>query len=794
MSICDDIVVLDLTRGMAGNLAAMVLADAGAEVIKIEPPTGDPLRDHPAWIMWNRGKKSVVVDLSTAEGVSQFEDLGRSSDVLLTASATPRRSGRAWDLDRIRTGAPQLITCSISGFGPLDRLSHLRGYEGVVKAKTGRGNDLIGTIQKDRPTFEPLNVASYGAAMYACQGVLAALHVRRRTGLGTHVSTSLVQALCAYDWNWIFQGPGHEERRESAVTLTPTPGYFTARTRDGRWIQMSNPPSKVANWLQALGLGEILEDPRFESLRREGRLSPGPLAEELYARLHARMMERDLHEWMDAFEIDDIASEPFLSTQEGLDHPQVRWKRMVVEVTDEQVGESLQVGPIAEFSETPVGPTRGAPSLGQHTESVLVTMGEPREVGMATGRSTPRYPLDGVTVLEFSTYFAGPFGASVLADLGARVIKVEPIGGEPFRSMGSRVQQGKESMAIDLKSEEGRRIVTALIGQADILTHNFRPGVAERLGIGYEAAHALNDRLIYHYAGSYGSTGPSSHRPAMHPIPGAVCGGAMYQTSPTLLPPAEAEVSMAEVRAISSELFKANEGNPDVSAGLCVATALMLALHARERSGQGQYVETTMLLAALYANSDDALRYRDKPERVAPDADVLGLGPLYRLYRARSGWVFIACPRESEWRSLCLALGRQDLPSDPRYESRSTRSEHADELAAELEAEFVMRDASDWEAHMRGFEVPCVEARERAFSDFARTDAEMRSSRLWVTVEHPDPAWGEYGRYGPGVTVEGCDANIGPPTLLGQHTDGILRSLGYTDEAIADLRRRFVVS
>jgi crotonobetainyl-CoA:carnitine CoA-transferase CaiB-like acyl-CoA transferase len=558
---------------------------------------------------------------------------------------------------------------------------------------------------------------------------------------------------------------------------------------------MANPPTKVGNWLRAIQLEEVLEDPRFENLAMHGRMAPGPDAEELYGQLYARLLERDLDDWMKRFSSDDIASEPFLSTQEALDHPQVRAKGMVVEVADGACGKTLQVGPLADFSETPMRVTRGAPQLGQDTARVRAEVHRSeRDLPRATGEAGPRHPLDGITVLELSNYFAGPFGASILADLGARVIKVEPIDGEPFRPMGARVQQGKDSIAIDLKTPEGHQIISGLIRESDILTHNFRPGVVERLGIGYESVRCMNDRLVYHYAGSYGSTGPSSHRPAMHPIPGAMCGGAVYQAGPELLPPPDADLSIAEIRAISSDLFRVNEGNPDVSAGLCVATALMLALHARERSGRGQYVETTMLLASLYANSDDALRYDGKPERPIPDPDVQGLGPLYRLYRARSGSVFIACPRDSEWQALCRALGRSDLLTDERFASGPDRVRDGDDLARELEAELLKRDAAVWEAQLSPLGVPCVEARQRTFGDFAQTDPEMRRSGMWVTVEHPDPAWGRYGRYGPAVTIAGYEAKIGPATTLGQHTDSILRQLGYQEEAIDDMRGRRIIA
>jgi len=172
----------------------------------------------------------------------------------------------------------------------------------------------------------------------------------------------------------------------------------------------------------------------------------------------------------------------------------------------------------------------------------------------------------------------------------------------------------------------------------------------------------LNPRIVYVYGASYGSTGPSCHRPAMHPIPGAICGGALYQAGREMPPPPDRPMSYQELRAASSSLFQANEGNPDSSAALGVATAILLGLYHREKTGRGQYLETSMIGTCLYANADDAIQYQGKPPRLLPDGQLNGLHALYRFYRAREGWVFLACvlvvamlfqmKRKSECRSV----------------------------------------------------------------------------------------------------------------------------------------------
>ena len=184
--------------------------------------------------------------------------------------------------------------------------------------------------------------------------------------------------------------------------------------------------------------------------------------------------------------------------------------------------------------------------------------------------------------------------------------------------MGLRTLQGKESVALDLKKPEGQRIAGELIKRADIVAHNFRPGVPERLDITYETARALNPGIIYLYGADYGSTGPYSHRSVMHPIPRAVAGGALYQAGRGTPPAPDAELTYEEVRRIAQALSIANEGNPDVTSAMVVASSLLMALYVRKKTGKGQYLETSMICSNLYANSDDFSSTRTNPRGFSP--------------------------------------------------------------------------------------------------------------------------------------------------------------------------------
>ena len=231
-------------------------------------------------------------------------------------------------------------------------------------------------------------------------------------------------------------------------------------------------------------------------------------------------------------------------------------------------------------------------------------------------------------VLDFATWLAGPFGTSLLADMGARVIKIEsPAGDDARLFLGGRARtfQGKESLAIDLKSEEGRAAVRRLVGQADAIMHNMRGDAAARLGIDYETARELNPDIVYLYAGSYGSTGPGAGRAAFHPMMGALSGGALRQLGRGNEPPA-GDVPLDEDARYeySLRMIRSNEASPDITGALGVATALSLGLLHRERTGRGQYIETTMLASNLLLCSEDAIRYAGKPDLPELDGELQG--------------------------------------------------------------------------------------------------------------------------------------------------------------------------
>ena len=802
VQVFDGITVLDFTGGRAGGVATMVMSDFGAEVIKVEPPGGEKFRNSPGAVQWNRGKKSVALDLKTPEGKHKAQGLARLSDVVVESFRPGVSERLGIDYATLREGHPGLVYATLTGFGSSGPYAQYKGYDGVVAAKTGRTMMFSNQYPREGPNFVVTQGVCHAAATALLRGITAALYVRERTGRGQRVETSMLRAVTTYDHvSWVHgqmvQNRPDEYPPDPSVGTgrgNPT-GYLPVRTRDGRWMQLGNVVERLfRSMMRSLDMDSIYEDPRFKSAPA---LEPEAV-EALERIMLEKAQEKTLDEWMSIFlsREGNAAAEPYLSSEQALDHPQIVHNGNVQELDLPGVGAARQLGPIVKMQKTP-GRTQGPPpALGEHTTEVLDRIGSDAKVS-ANGRKgpMPKHPLEGITLLDLGTVINGPLGCALVAELGARVIRIEAPGGDwgrqglPFSV--HRTMAGSECICLDLKTAEGQDIMGKLAGKADLLLHSMRPGAPERTGIGYEQLAKINPNLVYLYAGGYGSTGPYSHRPSMAPIAGAVSGGGVAQMGRGGFPPPEQAMSIDEIAAVAKQLKRANDGTADHSTAMVNAVGLLLGLLARERTGEAQYVESTMIAANAYLNADDFYWHEGKQPRPLPDGDGYGLRALYRLYRARTGWVFLACLFEDEWEALCRAIGRAGLMSDPRFASPESRERHDDALVDELTAVFATEDAMHWEKLLTGVDVACVKAEDRGMYYFFNEDPHVRENGMLTPVEAP--RFGEFWRYSPVVSFSETTGKAGPGPLRGQHTRPILRELGYGDEEIQELKRRGVV-
>ena len=760
--------IVEVGIGPASGLATMMLADFGADVVKVVPKGGDPFAGMASWPLWSRGKRIVRADLRADADVAKVRALiTGSADAVLTTLNREQRERVG--LDAASLGREDLVFGVISGFGEDGPYAGYPGYEPVVAAKSGRMMTFAGVADRDGPNYAALQVGTHATAQTAAAALLAGLIGREACGRGFSFDTSLLRGMMPYEMGIMAMAQlwekGILERPKASRDRTksmPTLNYHPVRTKDGHWLQLGNLlPHLLANFFRATGLAEELKG---EEHRGDPMRWPKPVLEGFRDRLFAHMQTKTLAEWTDLFVADGgVVSHPYQTTQDALKDPDVTANGHVV-----ANGGGKQLGLVANLTATP-GKAGGAA-----VETTFKAI-EPRRVrASATVGERPRKPLEGVLVVESATIIAAPLGASVLADLGARVIKLEPLTGDPFRSMfhgfgASKCNAGKESICLDLKSAAGQEIAQALGAKADIWIHNYRVGVPEKLGIGYDELAARNPNLVYVSANGYGPGGPGAKRPSTHPIPGAALGGVVWQLGG--LPPTAAELDSHGLRETARKLLRANEVNPDPNTSMVVANAALLGLAARRTSGSGQKLYVDMFGANAYANWDDFVSYSGKPERTPVDADGYGLGPLQRLYRCRDGWIFLMVVNEAEWRQLATTLGLDVAPDDPR-------------LQEILEANFAAGDADDFEQRLAPKGVGCVRADGPEPPDFFRRDPHCAVEELRVPAQHPD--WGDYYRNGPMARFSKGDTYRGA-SAMGDSTVALLEELGYSPAQIADL-------
>ncbi|WP_321945162.1 CoA transferase [Paraburkholderia sp. J10-1] len=391
--------------------------------------------------------------------------------------------------------------------------------------------------------------------------------------------------------------------------------------------------------------------------------------------------------------------------------------------------------------------------------------------------AAPRGPLAGVRVLDLSAYIAGPYGCTLLADQGADVIKIEPPTGDNLRKYPSTleaesraflgVNRGKRGLVLDLKQARAQEVLLCLVKQADVLVHNFRPGVPARLGIAWEQLREVNPRLIYCAVTGYGDQGPNKDKAGYDQVLQTMTGMCTFQGKPGGPP----EILYGSV--------------VDYYAAALVAAGVSSALFERERSGAGQYVGVSLLRSALTMQSARMIWADDEPKDIGRD---MRSGGITGIHPTREGWLYISANTPHFWQALCEKTGLAALAQDPRYDSVRKRAEHRDEIVPQLHAALQARSALEWEAHF-GEAVPCAAARtvEDMFDDPQVLEEEM-------VTRYDYPGVGAYRGFREPIRFGASPAPdpIAAPAF-GEHSDAVLREAGWSDAEIERLRSEHAV-
>ena len=803
--------VVELSTSLTGMQVGQFLADFGAEVVAVEPSGGSPLRSQPAFPLWGRGKQGIELDLHQEADRRVLLDLVADADVLVETFQPGRAARLGLAYDSLAADNPGLVHASVTGFGAEGPLAGIKGYEPLVLAKLGGLSAFSGMLTRPGPAFVATPFASWSATQACLHGILVALYEREGSGRGQHVGTSLAHAVGALDpWGWIVQwvtsqypeaflaAPPVSE--EGVPNSSFTFRLLVALTADGRWVQFSQvQPRLFQAFMRALGLDWMFEDPTW---RTAPDFEDPARRVEFWDLVLEGVRARSLAEWQQVFADDhDVWAEVFRHGSELLHHPQMVHNRMVAEIEDPVRGRVRQPGPLVRMDGTPARCDRPAPALDEHGDELRR---RPRRTEAAAAAApaapapTGRLPLEGVTVLELGTFYAAPFGATLLTDYGARVIKIEPLDGDPMRTIlpfpetgGARVLQGKESVALDMGSAEGREIIHELARRADLVLQCFRAGVAERVGVDADTLRAVNPDLVYLNAPGYGIDGPNGHCPAFAPTIGAGAGIAWRNVGAAV--PERADLSLAEIKASSLRLTAAagpGFAQADGVSALAVATGLLVGLVARRRGRGAQEMLTTMLSSAAHALSEDMVEYAGRPELIAPDDQFLGLGALYRLYETADGWVFLAVPAEADWEPLVRALaGYADLAGE-HFATPEDRRRNDAALGERLAEAFRRRPAADWERDLVAADLGCAAVAPAPVE--AQYIGDLGRANGYATdAEHP--TFGVHPRLAPLARFSRSAVVARPGCLLGQHTESVLREIGLTDEAIGALLEKGVI-
>jgi crotonobetainyl-CoA:carnitine CoA-transferase CaiB-like acyl-CoA transferase len=627
--------VIDFGQYIAGPLAAMLLADAGADVVRVEPP-GGPRWATPANATWNRGKRSIVLDLRDGADQATARRLVASADVVVE-NFRPGVMERLGLGPRAMTEArPRLIYLSLPGFAADDPRAALPAWEGVVGAATGTYRAAAAGGQAGQPVYTAIPIASHFAAFLGAVSVAMALVARERDGRGQRIEVPLFDAA--------FAAIGAHGLLIDGKPAGGRPDDFWGgrfACADGRWVHFSgSTPRFRERLLNATGNGHW----RAEGLLDLGRLARDPALEAtLRERLRALFRSRPAAEWE---ELGGAAVTPISlcrTTAEWIATPHARAARVVWPVDDPGLGTVWQPGAAVRLSEWPRERPRPAPAPDADRAAVLAELERALAPPAAELPPPLRSALEGYRVVDLTQVLAGPTAGRTLAEFGADVVKINNPReeGAGYHTSVHRyhtdVNRGKRTVLLDLKTAEGQDILRRLVRDADVVLQNARLGVAERLGTGYDQLRALRPDLVYVSVSAYGYDGPWGAWPGYESNAQAVSGMQVRYggDGPPLMQPFAID---------------------DYGTGLLAAFGAALALYHRLRTGRGQRVEAALAFTATLLQSPYLQDYAGKRWDEPRGQAALGTGPLQRLYRASDGWLFLGA-RASDLSALVQVEG-----------------------------------------------------------------------------------------------------------------------------------------
>jgi crotonobetainyl-CoA:carnitine CoA-transferase CaiB-like acyl-CoA transferase len=727
--------IADFSQGVAGPMAAMLLGDFEAEVVKVEPPGGDRAKDQPGYQAFNRNKQILTLDLETPEGREAAQALIAGADIAIFDAAPGRLEALGLNAAALTAAHPGLIHAWMPPYGVSGPWSQLPPHHSLLAGLTGTA--FRQGAYADQPVHLVLPVLWYGQAVMGAAAIGAALHERRRSGLGQAVTISGLHGASEAS------GVSRMLRANPLPRGIPpgaNPRYRLYQCADGEWFFLgtlfTNFYRKV---FQTLGLEDA-----FEALEAD-QLAARDLLIEMF-------MARPRAEWLEELQANDVPCAPVRSRDVWFASDTVAQGGLREVLRHPELGEVAIPGPPARLSETPAT-IRSLPQ-----PCAAPPAWAPRPAEGASWSSAP--PLAGVRGLNLGTVIAGAYAGTILSNMGAEVIKIEPPEADPFRSDGPgfmTYNRGVRGLGLDLRRPGARDLFLDMAKTADVVIDNYRLGVRGRLGIGYEALKAVNPRIISCSINAYGDKGPRAALPGFDPL-------------------LQAEGGMMAAQGGEGDPILHTIAVNDVATAGVVATSVIAALNARARTGEGQEIVTSLMAQSLLFQLGEMVSYESRPANELGGVDFAGTRALHRYYACADGWIGLVCETPVEAAALGQVLA-VEMGAAPLAEARDGA------LAGRLEAALAARPRTETLEALRAAGVPAAPV--------------LRSAEVletpWLWENGFLDAW-EHPRLGPMITVKGYAefdrtpvAFDRPTPDIGEHTAEILAEWGIAPERIASL-------
>ena len=762
-----DVKVLELGENITAPFAARLLADLGAEVVKVEPPQGDESRvlgpfpqdqPHPeksgTFLYLNANKLGVTLDARTPPGRRMVLDLARQSDVLIENYPPGYLASLGLGYNTFQKLNPRLTVTSITTFGQWGPYANHRAYHLQTWHAAGVGRRFLGDPDR-APLTGPNYFAEYFAGINGAAASLISLHAREVIGKGQRVDISVADTLAIFMLGYqlvaLYFDRKHTRTRHGTTHPSGAPGA-TMPCKDGYVFVLAADTYSWDGMAKAMGDPEWMKSPIFQ-VPFQNRFI---YADEIHEMIKPWLLEHTKEEILQLHQANRALSTPVYDMKELLEHPHLAERRFFVEMTHPVAGAWKVPGAPYKLSKTPWRLAHPAPLLGQHNDEVLCKrLGYSKaEVEQATtprpGRQTLSYVpsapahaqvqepgqqravFPDLRVVNLGWFWAGPLVGTLLADMGAQVIKVESSARpDNTRTNGGRLKDKEgqafyahtllrnyRSLALDLNKPEAQEVARRLIAQSDIVVENYRPGTVTRWRLDYETLRKVKPDLIMVSLSSAGQTGPMRHV------------GTIGYTLATLS-------GIDGMQGYEGEGPMPNsQATLDPFNGVQATLAVLAALRHRDRTGEGQYIDMSLWEAASSYLGVPMLEYQMTgriPGRRGNHDPYMAPHNVYPC-QGRDAWVAIAVKTDAEWQSLCRAIDRPDWAHDERLAHREGRLRHQRELDEGVAAWTRQREpraAAEVLQRAGVAAMPCHSDAE------AYTDPHFNARDAWVEVQHP---------------------------------------------------------